>query len=384
VLSSSSDKIEPHNKIVSMHLIQIVPGLPPDIDGIGDYALQLARRLRDGQGIDTIFLVCNPGWNGSHVEGFPVLRLTNQKSQSLVDAVAACYREIGSHTFAILLHFAPYGYQQRGYPLWFVRGLEEWERVQPRKLCVAFHELEVNSSNPWGSAFWIPGLQRTLIDRLARISIFSYTNSEAHRTKLEARGSGRVTLIPNFSTLGEPSTNPSFDKRDRNVIVFGRPEQRSTSYGRGRQALAVVCALVRAEKIIDIGKPIDGQTVADVDGIPIIRCGSLKAADVNSWMAVSMASFICYPVPLLMKSSVHAVSCAHGTIPFVFDDQKQELSCPGLVAGEDFIPVTLQATAQHFPISLEETSSNVFGGYKRRMSQEAAKAIAGHISAVVG
>jgi hypothetical protein len=54
-----------------MNILQIVPRLPPAIDGVGDYALNLARQLRQDFSIHTHFLVCDPNWNGkTELEGF--------------------------------------------------------------------------------------------------------------------------------------------------------------------------------------------------------------------------------------------------------------------------------------------------------------------------
>ena len=61
---------------------------------------------------------------------------------------------------------------------------------------------------------------------------------ELHRGRLEGWGSGRMNLIPNFSTLGEPKVNPPFAERRRDVIVFGRWVQRQWTYERGAEALA--------------------------------------------------------------------------------------------------------------------------------------------------
>jgi hypothetical protein len=36
---------------------QIIPRLPPAIDGVGDYALSLARQLRHDYDIDTHFII---------------------------------------------------------------------------------------------------------------------------------------------------------------------------------------------------------------------------------------------------------------------------------------------------------------------------------------
>ncbi len=40
----------------------IVPRLPPAIDDVGDYALNLARQLRKDFNVPTHFIVGNPTW----------------------------------------------------------------------------------------------------------------------------------------------------------------------------------------------------------------------------------------------------------------------------------------------------------------------------------
>jgi hypothetical protein len=142
--------------------------------------------------------------------------------------------------------------------------------------------------------------------------------------------------------------------------------------------LRSLCCRLGFERIIDIGQPINGHRFADLNGIPIVRCGRLEAGEINKWMEGSVASFMYYPVPLLTKSSVHAVSCAHGTIPFIFDDQSHQKSCPGLVTGEDFVPVGRDpSTIRLGP--LEELSSLVHRNYQARTSSNAAKTFARHL-----
>ena len=85
-----------------------------------------------------------------------------------------------------------------------------------------------------------------------------------------------------------------------------------------------------------------------------------------------------YPVPFLTKSSVHAVSCAHGTIPFVFDDQARDHPCPGLITGEDFFPVTENSSDLVLP-PLDELSSVVHRNYQARASFAAAQTVARHL-----
>ena len=95
-------------------------------------------------------------------------------------------------------------------------------------------------------------------------------------------------------------------------------------------------------------------------------------------MAAAMGSFMQYPVPLLTKSSIHAVSCAFGTTPFVFDGERGERSCPPLVAGEDFIRVDGDPNSLVLP-SLEALSRKVFENYQTRSRRQAAITVAEHL-----
>ena len=364
--------------IASMNLIQIVPGLLPKFDGIGDYAMQIARRLRERHQINTSFIVGDPAWEGGEVEGFYAAKIASRTADGLLDAVTACERAIQSESVPLLLHFSPYGYQKRGYPLWLQRALEQWPASRQARLNTVFHELEVHSSRPWSSAFWVSPLQRNLISHIAKLGNFRYTNAEFYRHDLEDWGSGRMALIPNFSTVGEPETLPPFAERGRDVVVFGRGAQRRANYQRGSDVLASLCRLIGAERIIDIGEPISDHNTTNIEGFPIVRCGVIKVEEVNKWMAKSVASFITYPVPLLPKSSVYAVSCAHGTIPFIFDNQKKEVSCPGLVPGEDYVALSRSASKQKLP-PLDVLSASVYNKYQARSSRAAAGKIARYI-----
>ena len=129
------------------------------------------------------------------------------------------------------------------------------------------------------------------------------------------------------------------------------------------------------ERIIDIGAAIPGCDLTEISGIPIHRCGILDALEINGWMSKSIASFICYTIQALGKSTIYSVSCAHGTIPFIFDDQPTSRSCPGFTAGEDFIPVP--GTRFDPPVPpLEALSQLIFDGYQGRASWVLADKIA--------
>jgi hypothetical protein len=361
-----------------MNLIQLVSGLPPNIDGIGDYALQLARRLRENHLINTSFIVADPRWNGGPVEGFHAIGIPQRTAKNYLDAIERSREVFPAEDYAVLIHFSPYSYQLRGYPRWLERSLKVLRTRPSTRVHIIYHELDWTDLNPLRSGFWLSPLQRQLIRRVTRLVDIQYTNTELHRRTLEDGGSGRVKLIPNFSTLGEPRTNPSFAGRQNYLTVFGRSAQRQWTYKHGRNALRSLCARLGIERIVDIGSPIEGDITPDLGGVPIVRCGRLEPDQINHWMATTVASFMYYPIPFLTKSSVHAVSCAHGTIPFVFDDQAKDHSCPGLITGEDFFPVKDDSSELVLP-PLGELSSVVHRNYQARASFAAAETFARYL-----
>ena len=362
-----------------MRLIQIVPGIRPQLDGIGDYALQLARRLRDDHGIMTSFLVGNPDWQGSEVEGFPASAVTQQSSTSLVESVGHIEATAGEHDVQILAQFGVYGYAKRGCPYWFVEGWEALQKSRPYRMHVAFHELENSSWKPWSSTFWVSRIQRQLIERIARAASFRYTNTEDHRSRLESWGVGRIALIPNFSTLGEPREYPAFERRAKNIIIFGRPTQRQWTYEKGAHVLGPLCRILEIDRILDIGSPISGGVPSEVSGIPVTQYGKLSEGEVNTSMASSVASFMYYPIPVVLKSSVFATSAAFGTVPFVYDNQSKPRSCPGLITGEDFIALDDHPEQMAFP-PLDWLSQRVYRNYALRASNTAAAIIASQLT----
>ncbi|OUL30807.1 hypothetical protein BV375_13435 [Nostoc sp. 106C] len=81
-------------------VISIVPRLPPAINGVGDYALNLACELRTNFNIQTHFIVDNPTWVGAaKIEGFPISEISNRSFDVLLTLLS------GDRTSSILLHY---------------------------------------------------------------------------------------------------------------------------------------------------------------------------------------------------------------------------------------------------------------------------------------
>jgi hypothetical protein len=291
-------------------LTAIVPRLAPVIDGVGDYALSLAREVRERYGVNTSFLVGDAMWFGEgKVEEFPVSKLTERKAVALSDALS----RDGEST--VLLHYGGYAYAQRGCPNWLVEALTKWRlELEGRRLITIFHELYA-SGPPWTSSFWLSRRQRGLTEQLARLSDSSLT-SLAFYSELLAAAGGRAESLPVFSSIGEPNENPKpLSVRRRRLVVFGTPGRRLQVYRRSADALNHVCRELGIEEVWDIGGNMHWKSPR-LD-VPIRFGGKLSAPDVTEAMLDSIAGVIDYPADMLGKSTIFAAYCAHKMLPLV-------------------------------------------------------------------
>jgi hypothetical protein len=362
-----------------MDLIQVVPSLPPRLDGIGDYARKLAVPLLKEQGFRTHFVVCKPEWVGGPVDGFEATPLATQSAAAFLESISKIETQLGVPGLPILVHFAVYGYQNRGVPFWLADALEEIHRRRSNTLHVLFHELEANDSRPWRSVFWLSALQSRIIRRAALAADYRYTNADLFRSKLEMAGIADVSVIPNFSTMGEPEEYPSWSNRTNSLVIFGQSAQRGRAYAFGAKVLEAICDSVRFDRVLDIGDSLGAAVPKQIGATPVVQCGRLPETEIRKMMATSVASFLTYPVPLLPKSSIFAVSRAFGTVPFVYDHETMTTSCPGIEAGKDYILIN----DSDFPVPtnppIEELSLQVFRRYQAHKSANAALKIAANL-----
>ena len=321
-----------------MDLLQIVPALPPALSGVGDYALMLARELLAAHGVRTRFVSGDPGWRGNEAAVAPFL------------AEAVCAREavcLGSVLDAagandgvpMLLHYVGYGYATRGCPFWLVNALEQWKTRTRGRLLVLFHELYADGEPIWTSAFWTSPVQRWLATRLGRLAdarrMTTTVAARQLRHILGQRESARAEpeVIPVFSTLGEPTTLPPFDARERTMIVFGSRNWRMDAYTKHAAALAAACRRLEIERVSDIGSPLEIPA-----SLPfrVEKMGPLPADEACALFARSRAGFFTYPVPYLGKSTIFAAYCAAGLVPVTHSANRGPCE-DGLRAGEHYL-----------------------------------------------
>lgn len=297
-----------------MQVISIIPRLLPVTDGVGDYALNLARQLCRDFGIDTHFIVGDPTWKGtSEIEGFSISQVTRRSASTLRSLLSFHHQT----SITVLLHYVGYGYAKRGEPFWLVEGLERWYNgTGNAQLVTMFHELYAFGP-PWTSAFWLSPLQKNLATRLAQLSDRCLTSRKPYADTLFTLSQGKQTAIPTlpiFSNLGEPEKVPKLTERQRRLVVFGGQSNRQRVYQKSSAELNRACQLLGIEEVLDVG-PSTNLSLSTVNGVSVVEMGKQPAPVISRLLLNSLAGFFDYHTDFLAKSTIFAAYCAHGILP---------------------------------------------------------------------
>ena len=294
-------------------LIQIVPKLPPSIDGLGDYALNLARELRKRHGVETSFVVGNSDWRGaSEINGFTIQKLDFGNGCNLSSFLFS--RNGGRQADnTVLLHYVGYGYAKRGCPIGLARNLRQWKaKASGARLVAVFHEIYAFGP-PWRSSFWLSPLQKKLAGEIAILSDDILTNRQNYAKSLRLLGfSKKIQVLPVISTIGEPESVSPLSQRLPRLIVFGHDRRRI--YRRSIPKLAQVCELLGIQEIYDIG-PSLGFKLSKIHGIPVLQLGKMAPHEISRLMTESYAGYFEHDTNFLAKSSIFAAYGAHGMVP---------------------------------------------------------------------
>jgi hypothetical protein len=294
-------------------IVQIVPRLSPATDGVGDYALNLARQLRQDHDIQTHFIVCDRTWSGEKtIDDFPISQLSTSTAQALSSLL------LENQAHKVLLHYVGYGYAKRGCPTWLVDGLEKWRSGNDdRQLVTMFHEVYASSHKPWTSSFWLSSMQKKLAASLVQLSDRLLTNNQLYAGILSGLSRGKhldIPAIPVFSNIGEPKQVPLLSERQPWLVIFGGSNNRRRAYLKSRTKIISVCEIFGVEKIIDVGISTE-LSLSNLDGIPIQEMGKLSINQIQEIFLNCYGGFLDYNPDFLAKSTIFAAYCSHGLLP---------------------------------------------------------------------
>jgi hypothetical protein len=185
--------------MTARNVTHIVPFLLPTIDGVGDYALNLARHLREKHNWKSHFMVSDKDWSGPfEIENFTAERFVAAPSETTI------------------LHYVGYGYHPRGIPTNFVKTILS----SPARIITIFHEIW-SQGPPWRCVFYLSWLQKRLVQKILQASATAFVST------LNAR-----RLLPQAHWLPIPANLPIIQRQSalpnspRNFLIFGQMDTR--------------------------------------------------------------------------------------------------------------------------------------------------------------
>ncbi|PZR73907.1 MAG: hypothetical protein DLM73_09420 [Chthoniobacterales bacterium] len=343
-------------------VLQIVPYLPGTLDGVGDYALNLAKALAADHGLTTLFAVAR-GASINNKDGFSVISSLDECS---IEALA----EKCEH---VILHYANYGYQSRGIPF-HLRSFARQLRGQLRgRWLTTFHELYA-SGPPWKSAFWLHPLQVKIARDLIDLSTSCFVSNSAIEKAIHVCDPRKpVHLAPVMSNFGEPNgvddVSPKrwaicggtaliarslalFEQRHRSIPDHFSPDHLDVIGGRDENSTRVV--LERLSR--------------NTPGLSCHYHPEVSAELASGLLRKSSFGWIDYFGTgkmwpgMILKSGAFAAYCAHGVVP-VLSHREEAIAIEGdALPGPYFI--TGDAVDFPSPDRLRETRQKIHAWYQ--------------------
>jgi hypothetical protein len=349
-----------------MTILQIVPRSPGSPDGVGDYALSVARRLLADYGHKTIFAAHESAFTTA-VGDFEIVPLASLATNGLL-------RREHDH---VILHFVNYGYQNRGVPFRLLPILRTVRARHHGVWLTIFHELYA-SGPPWKSAFWLRPLQIQIAKSISRMSDACVVSSDASRAQLkQMTPNAKVSVHPVISNFGEPALSAAqIIHRDlhRWVICGGTAlVERSLRSFRGIRSQ--IPDFFSPHELFVLGgkdNPATRSLLVDFADIQSDYRPQISAAQASQILSTASFAWIDYfhrpdvPTAVALKSTAFAAACAHAVIP-VFPHRGSTISLNGdRLPGPYFI----DGRQTELPQDRAATASEIYAWYQRRASSE--------------
>jgi len=343
-------------------VLQIVPHLPGTFDGVGDYALNLARALSADHEITTTFLVAGKTAATSK-DGYTVISGLNR------DASA----ELAQKCDHVILHYVNYGYQARGVPF-SLRAFAKRLRSQLRGRWVTmFHELYA-SGPPWKSAFWLRPLQVGIARDIIGLSSACVVSNTPIEEAIHACDSGKkIYLAPVMSNFGEPEVN-RFDASPKRWAICGGTTLIARSIALFEQLHQLIPDAFAPEHLDVVGGHEESSIRTILDRVSRSRPG--LTCHYHSEVSAELASEILRKASfgwidyfgagkmwpgMVLKSTAFAAFCAHGVVPILSHREAQIVINGDALPGPYYItPETINFPA---PDHLRETQQKIYAWY---------------------
>jgi hypothetical protein len=362
--------------MTSMTVLQIVPQLPGSFDGVGDYALILARRLQQDYQIGSIFAAGGPNTAAVKQTEFPVASDLN----SIADSGAAFEH--------VILHYANYGYQTRGVPLRLRKVARDVRKRLRGRWLTTFHELYAFGP-PWRSAFWLYPLQARVARDMIDTSDSCFVSSDVIKKEIQSYDSQKpVHLLPVMSNFGEPRLKSFNGRSPKHWAICGGTRLISRSLRSLAEALPLIPEIYFPEQLEVIGGCEQAEIRDEIAtltrnwrGLSCRYHPEVDAARASELLSSCSFAWIDYFGKgnvwpgMIFKSSSFAACGAHAVVPIL-----SHAEAPPALSG-DLFPAWyfISRNGAHFPEPqhLSATREQIYGWYHRHASaQRTARAYA--------
>jgi len=204
---------------VPERVCHIVPAVPPEFNGLGDYARQLWRHWPEPR----------PDWHvaalrvpAGAAEAWPGVAFHpfRPNAESLLEAL------LESRADSVALHYVGHGYHPNGVPLWLPKALARWKSATGGRLVTFFHELWVEGGRWPAWPLWRAG-GKILAKRLGAQSQSSLTSCHLYRQMLLEIGveALQTPVGPNVAPIKCVDWSRKYCPPFR-VAIFGMPRTR--------------------------------------------------------------------------------------------------------------------------------------------------------------
>gem|GEM_PF-3822772 len=303
-------------------LLHIVPAVPPEFNGLGDYARQLWRhwpvpapawdvaalRVADGAG---------EAWPGVRFHQF------SPSESGLATAIA------NSRAEYLVLHYVGHGYHPKGVPTWLPEALRRWKVASPsRQIAVMFHELFAVAA-PWRRTFWLMPQAIRILRDLASLADHVFTSCQLYEDQLHRYAGVRLPIVrcPIGNNLAVPDSTCLAEKDAGGsakwvVILFGLPGSRLVSAKQHQTLLSELHRHGRLGEIVSLGGRGSEAELALLRpfGEPRVVWDATEET-LSAELARADLCLMHVDYRRREKSGVFAAACAHGAVPIMVDHE---------------------------------------------------------------
>lgn len=328
---------------VPERVCHIVPAVPPEFNGLGDYARQLWRHWPEPRPEWHVAALRVPAgaaeaWPGVAFHPF------RPTAEGLLEAL------LESRADAVALHYVGHGYHPKGVPLWLPKALARWKSATGGRLVTFFHEVVSRKPFP-SSASLLRPVAELAVRRLLRESDHWLTSNVFAASELMALDRNRsvCSLVPVGSNITplrrRPLATPSaVFSGPMTVIIFGTVHSRTQALQAHRAFLMGALAQQRLGLLLLVGSgnvPTTDDALLEYIPPHLLRVQLNQSPDgVSRLLNTADCALLHYPPTYLHKSGVYAACLSHSVWPVCIETSKNPLAA--------YVPVSTDGTLLPF------------------------------------